>query len=169
MVVPLARFKVGVQVALLIAAMTPRVAAAHPLHTTITEIVEDRAHGKIRATVRVFMDDLETVVRKSTHGRVSPASGAAWDAATQAYVKSTFGLRGHGGASLPLESCGVKRTADLLWFCYEATDPGVTPLDAFAFTLFDLYEDQVNVVQATMGGARSSLLFTRGDKPKRLR
>ena len=54
-------------------------------------------------------------------------------------------------------------------FCYEAADPGVTQLDAFAFTLFDLYEDQVNVVQATMGGARSSLLFTRGDKPKRLR
>ena len=30
---------------------------AHPLHTTITELTEDRSRGVVRATIRVFGDD----------------------------------------------------------------------------------------------------------------
>jgi len=35
--------------------------------------------------------------------------------------------------------------------------------------LCELYEDQVNVVQSTVAGARRSLLFVRGDPFKPLR
>jgi len=34
--------------------------------------------------------------------------------------------------------------------------------------LFDLYEDQINIVQARYEGRRVSLLFSRGDPPKPL-
>ena len=141
---------------------------AHPLHTTMTEIVDNPARGTVRATVRVFMDDLSTVIGKRTHGRVTPASGAAWDAASQTYMKSVFSLSDKDGHTLPLQSCGVKRTADLLWFCLEAARPDVASIRVSANVLCDLYDDQINVVQATVGGARKSLLFTKGDKAKPL-
>lgn len=152
----------------IIGALFPQTADAHPLHTTITEIVEDGAHGTVRATVRVFMDDLATMVKKTTNGRVSPASAAEWDLASQAYIRSAFGLRDKSGRDLPLKSCGVRRTGDLFWYCFEAAVPAAALLQVHANVLCDLYDDQVNVVQATVGGSRHSLLFTKGDKFKPL-
>jgi hypothetical protein len=145
----------------------PRAASAHPLHSTITELVADRAHGTVRATIRVFLDDFTTAVRKSTHDRVSPNAGAAWDAASLAYVGAAFGLTERTGRRLPLRSCGVKRTADLLWICVE-TSAALESLAVRDAMLCDLFDDQVNVVQATVGLARRSLLFTRGDRAKPL-
>ncbi len=139
----------------------PRRAAAHPLHSTITEVVVDRAHGVVRATIRVFADDFGTAMRRAARGRAIPASGPAWDAAALAYTTTSFGLAARGHV-LPLRSCGVRRTADLLWICVEAStaDPG--GLQVRNAMLCDLFDDQVNVVQGTVGGSRASLLFVRG-------
>lgn len=57
-----------------------------------------------------------------------------------------------------------------MWLCLEA---GIAP-DAGALRvrnamLCELYEDQVNVVQGIVGGARRSVLFVRGDHFKALR
>jgi hypothetical protein len=52
------------------------------------------------------------------------------------------------------------------WIRLEAptADPtGFRLLNAF---LFELFDDQVNVVQATLRGRMRTMLFTRGDGPK---
>ena len=59
--------------AMLVAA--PRVVLAHPLHSTITEIAEDRAHGTVRATIRVFVDDFATAVERATARRPADLAG----------------------------------------------------------------------------------------------
>jgi hypothetical protein len=145
-------------------AVRPSVAEAHPLHSTITELTEDRAHGLVRATVRVFADDFGTAVSRAAHGRVSPASGAAWDAAVAAYATSVFGLQDAQGRPIALRSCGIRRTGDLLWVCLEGTaSQPLASLRVRSAVLCDLFDDQVNVVQGTAGGERRSLLFVRGD------
>jgi hypothetical protein len=144
-----------------------RVADAHPLHSTITELVEDRAHGVVRATVRVFADDFGTAVARAASGRVAPGAGAAWDAAMMAYVARSFGLREAQGRPIPLRSCGIRRTGDLLWLCLEAaTAQPLSALKVRNAVLCDLFEDQVNVVQGVIDGERRSLLFVRGDQYK---
>ena len=153
---------------LLFALLTPSIARAHPLHSTITEVTEDRAHRTVRATIRVFADDFGTAVAHSVHGRTLPA-GKAWDAAALGYVNSAFGFSDRDGRVLPLRSCGTRRTVDLLWICVEAVSAeGLTPLKVRSAVLCDLFDDQVNVVQGVVGGARRSLLFTKGDKAKSL-
>ncbi len=140
----------------------PRRAAAHPLHSTITEVAADRAHGVVRATIRVFADDFGTAVRRAAYGRAIPASGPLWDAAALAYTAASFGFAARGHA-LPLRSCGVRRTADLLWICVEAsTTSDLGALQVRNAMLCDLFDDQVNVVQGTVAGSRASLLFVRG-------
>ena len=63
----------------------------------------------------------------------------------------------------------MRRTADLVWVCVEARSPaGLAPLSVRNAVMCDLFDDQVNVVQGTIGGSRRSLLFTRGDRAKRL-
>ena len=151
-----------------LAVANPRAADAHPLHTTITEIVGDRAHGTVRATVRVFVDDFATAVERASHGRVKPDAGAAWEAASLAYVMSSFGLTDRAGHAIAMRSCGVKRVATLLWICLETNAPDLATLKVRNSFLCELYDDQVNVVQATVGTARRSLLFTKGDGAKPL-
>lgn len=153
-------FTIGVALAL----FSPhRPLAAHPLHTTITELTEDRAKGTVRAVVRVFADDFGTVVARRSRG--APLT----DANAFAYVSSTFSFIDRTGRTLSVQSCGIRRTADLVWVCVEARSPaGLAPLSVRNAVMCDLFDDQVNVVQGTVSGARRSLLFTRGDRAKRL-
>lgn len=143
--------------------------AAHPLHSTITELTEDRRSGVARATIRVFADDFATAVKRAARNAALPSSGVAWDTASLRYASSAFTFADKSGRALSTRSCGVRRTGDLLWLCLEVD--AVNGLGALAVRnamLCDLFEDQVNVVQGTIGGARRSLLFTRGDRAKPL-
>lgn len=147
--------------------ITPRAVDGHPLHTTITELTEDRARGTVRAMIRVFADDFGTAVSKSARGKIAPNSGAAWDAAVLAYATSAFGLQDAQGRTIPMRSCGVKRTSELVWLCLEAvTTQPLGSLRVRNAVLCDLFDDQVNVVQGTVNGKRRSLLFMRGDRYK---
>lgn len=156
------------RIALMIAAAiallsTPGPLAAHPLHTTITELTEDRARGTVRAVVRVFADDFGTIVARRSRG--APIT----DASAFAYVSGAFSFTDGTGRLLAVQSCGMRRTADLVWVCVEARSPaGLAPLSVRNAVMCDLFDDQVNVVQGTIRGARRSLLFTRGDRAKRL-
>ena len=147
-----------------------RRADAHPLHSTITELVLEPARGTVRATVRVFADDLRSAVLRSTRGRSHSLDGPVFDAAALLYATSVVSIRTARGQTVALRSCGVRRTGDLVWLCLE----GEMPRDAGVpqvrnAMLCELYEDQVNVVQSTMEGTRRSLLFVRGDSFKPLR
>jgi hypothetical protein len=124
---------------------------AHPLHTTMTELTEDRTHGTVRATIRVFADDF------------GKARGTKPELA---YVSSTFAFTDRNGRQLVLRSCGTRSTGELLWICIEATSAdGLAALRVRNGMLSDLFDDQVNVVQGSVAGARRSLLFTKGDPP----
>ena len=153
---------------LLLTFVAPRAVYAHPLHSTITEVTEDRAHGVVRATIRVFADDFGTAVSHSARGRTLSA-GPQWDAAALAYVASAFTFLDRASRALQMRSCGTRRTADLLWICVEATSAeGLAPLKVRNAILCDLFDDQVNVIQGAVAGSRRSILFTKGDKAKAL-
>lgn len=128
-------------------------ALAHPLHTTLTELTEDAARGTVRATIRVFADDFGKVTAK---GELP-------------YVLRSFALIDARGRPVSMQSCGIRRTAELVWVCVEASAPGgLRGMKVRSGILCDLYDDQVNVVQASVSGARKSLLFIKGDAAKAL-
>ena len=153
---------------LLLSLALPRQAHAHPLHSTITEVTDDRARGVVRATIRVFADDFGTAVARFGRTR-SVSAGPQSDAAVLSYLASAFEFADRTGHALPIRSCGTRRTADLLWVCVEvASADGLAGLKMRNAILCDLFGDQVNVVQGVSGGARRSVLFTKGDRAKAL-
>jgi hypothetical protein len=154
--------------ALTLASLTPHRAFAHPLHTTLTEITEDRARGVVRATIRVFADDIDHSLKRGAHVP-APIGSPAWNAAAISYAASVFTMSTKPGVPMPLRSCGVTQKADVLWICLEANAPsGAASLVVRNAMLCDQFEDQVNIVQATFAGSRHSVLFTRGDRLKPL-
>ena len=128
-------------------------AEAHPLHTTLTEIAA--TPNAIRATVRIFADDLGKAVGSHTD-----------DGGIEAYVASAVVFLDAQNRALASRGCGVKRSGDLLWVCIEVTDTRAISLRNTL--LCEQFRDQINIVQVAGGGAKRGLVFIRGDGPKRL-
>ncbi len=142
--------------------------ALHPLHTTLTQLTYTAADRSVQVSVRAFADDFRAgVVRLLGPG--AAATDTVPETAAFAYLKAALTLVDRRGRALTLEWCGVRRTGDLLWLCLRAPVPaGLDGLQVHPRQLFELHEDQINIVQASYDGRKESVLFSRGDPPKRL-
>ena len=148
-------------------ALTPRTADAHPLHTTLSEVTVDGTRHTVRAVVRVFVDDLTAGLSHHQPRPVLP-SGAIEPQAT-AYVAAALTLLDRGTTAVALRSCGVRRNQELLWVCLEGSILGdARDLALRNAVLCDVFADQVNIVQVEDGANKRSVLFSRGDRTKRL-
>src|SRR5205807_2341672 len=74
-----------------IALGAPTTVAAHPLHTTLTEVTVDATAHTVRAVVRVFADDFGTALAHHVH-TASPLSGRAWDDAASSYLAAAVSI-----------------------------------------------------------------------------
>jgi len=143
-----------------------RAAWSHPLHTTLTEIALDSADGTMRLTIRAFADDFSAVVARHA-GKPRPADYRVSDADVASYVAATVSVQEANGRRAPLTWGGLRRTGDLMWVTVRV--PSVRSLRGVklaATLLFEIFDDQVNIVQATSDGHRHSMLFTAGDGRK---
>lgn len=162
-----ARAVVAIAALFSVSALTPTRALAHPLHTTFTEIVRDQQAGTVTATVKLFADDFIRRVSRGT--TVKPTDDAALQRLAFGYLSANFSVSGRTGQRVKWQWCGWKRSADLIFACMRAPlAPGRDQLRVADTMLSDVFADQVNIVQATVGGSRKTLLFTVGEKDKPL-
>jgi hypothetical protein len=150
-----------------------RPAESHPLHTSLAEILYEPVQREVRISIRVFADDFSkaSATYASSKTRTAEALNRARPAESPAlaYTRSMFVLADATGRHLPLAYCGGKRVADLIWLCFHTSAPrGIAGFQVADRILFDLYPDQINIVQVTHGEKKVSLLFTRGEGFKRL-
>ena len=156
--------------ACMLLAMTtcPRLAFAHPIHTTLTVITPDIGGRMITLNIRAFADDFSASVAKFAE-RSPPADSSAPLNEVVRYVRAHFTVRAAGGAPLALDSCGVTRARELYWLCFRVALPaGVRGTKVGNQMLTELHPDQVNIVQLESGADRRSFLFTRGSDPAAL-
>lgn len=158
---------VALPLALIWLAGTANTLDAHPLHTSLAEIVYDPAAKEIRISIRVFVDDLTKA--SNAYNRSHAVGALSVEPPYGGYVRASFIVTDRRGRPLPFASCRDQRVGDLMWVCLRAPAPdGPVGLRVTHKVLFDLYADQINIVQASYGGKKVSLLFTRGDGFKRL-
>jgi hypothetical protein len=135
--------------------------AAHPMHTTVTEITYDRPTRAAAIRVRVFADDFTAAV--------AAQEGASGDSAVSLYVRRSFVLTGRSGQALPIHWDGAEREGDVVLLRLRVGVPdGLSGTKVLSTLLCERFEDQVNVVRASYDGRASTLLFTRGDRAKAL-
>lgn len=155
-------------VATILAAGATRVLEAHPIHTTLSRITYDSVNRAIVVSVRVFSDDFALAVGRYS-GVMAGPDHVVPPAAAYGYMRTALTLTDATGAPLPLEWCGSKRTGAVDWICVRVPSPasprGLRVLNAL---LFEVHDDQVNLVQATIAGKNASVLFTRGDRARRI-
>ena len=154
-------------VASALVATVPATANAHPLHTTFVEVAYS-AKGEAVLTIKVFSDDF---MRRVTRGaQVKPSDELALQKLTAAYLARTLLLNGVSGEAVPLSFCGWRRSADLVFICMKGPlKRGLAGLRIRDTILSEVFDDQVNVLQADVGGSRRSILFMNGSGVKELR
>jgi hypothetical protein len=137
-------------------------AAAHPMHTSVTEIVQEADGRSVRIGMRLFADDVAKAIG-ATPG------GARSDSLISAYIRHRFVVAYGAGSPVPLRWDGAEVVGDVLRVRLRAVAPrGLAGVRLTNSVLCERFEDQVNVVRATYGGRAATLIFTRGDPAKPL-
>lgn len=138
-----------------------RVTQAHPLHTTVTEITCGRG-GAVRVKIRVFSDDFARAVQRASVQRVSAARGVAPNDAA-AYVARTFRLRDKAGTPVRLTLRTLQPEGEVTWLAFDGIAAGgLTGGKVVSGLLFELFDDQVNIVKSKCGRPFTTL-FSKGD------
>ena len=137
-----------------------REAYSHPLHTTLTEVTVGD-DGRIQVVLRAFVDDFAAAITRTP--AVAPAATRTpADSAAARYLDARLIVVDDFGRRLPLQIAGLRRTNDLVWVTLRA--PAGRAARAMRLTnrvLFERFDDQVNIVQANVGGRRHTVLFTK--------
>jgi hypothetical protein len=150
---------------------------AHPMHTTVTEVVQEDARGQVSIQVRVYVDDLRAAVSlpvgalgaDSEEADSGGGDSAAADSAMARYLRGTFALADRTGRPVRLAWAGAEPTGDVILLRLRGEVPGgLAGARVTSLVLCERFEDQVNVVRAEYAGRTTTLLFTRGETAKAL-
>lgn len=150
---------------------------AHPMHTTVTQVVQEDARGRVSIQVRVYVDDLRAAVSLpaaslGAHSEGADSGGgnsAAADSALARYLRGTFALADRTGRPVRLTWTGAEPAGDVILLRLRGeVAGGLAGARVTNLVLCERFEDQVNVVRAEYAGRTTTLLFTRGETAKAL-
>jgi hypothetical protein len=152
----------GVLLAAVLAGAPAR-AAAHPLHTTFTDVRYDAPRGVVQLTIRVFADDFRAAAQRHA-GVATRAGGPPPDSVLASYVRARVRVVLASGEEAPLAWGGVRDEGETLAITLRVTGvPSLAGVRLGNALMLESFGDQVNIVRAATGGRRRSLLFTARD------
>lgn len=147
----------------------PSQVCAHKFHASFARMNYNNQDQSLEITLRLFADDLENILSKRAgrHIRIDKTADAAQ--LTLAYLQESFELRGRDGRAKRLRWIGMEPEVDTVWIYIEAkVREDVAELSVRNRILFDLFDDQINLLHARYNGKAADLMFKPGDKFKAL-
>jgi hypothetical protein len=144
----------------LLTGMASRPAAAyHPFYISVTEIQHNAADKALEISVRMFVEDLEEILKKQYKTPLD--LGQARDKARlEQLIPDYLGrhlLLSVDGKAASLRFLGFEKEKESAYAYFEV--PNVTSLkraDLQNSILYDFNEGQINIVHLTVGGRRQS-------------
>lgn len=114
-------------------------------------------------TVRTFADVLEAILSKRTGKSVRVDVSKAADTSVFGYLRSVFQLKS-SAQEVELQWIGMEVRGNTAWIYLQVKVPEGRSKTSLRNTfLFDLFEDQVNIVNVVDKGRKGSLVFKRSD------
>jgi hypothetical protein len=141
---------------------------SHPIHVSLTTIDFNPQERSLEITCKIFADDLEDAIKKTSGAQLYLGSQkenpAFATAKIEEYLRRHFRVEFVGAPALAEWTfVGRELEGDAMW-CYleyaSVALPSPRPRVKVAQTvLLDLYDDQTNVVNLSIGGERRSALI----------
>ncbi|MCA1564254.1 MAG: hypothetical protein LC803_01085 [Acidobacteria bacterium] len=140
-------------------------AAAHKFHTSFTVADYNAPERSLQITLRTFPDDLEKVLGRRSGKAVRLDRKKVTEPLLVAYLQETFRLKNAKGETVKLNWVGMDAGVDSAWLYFEAHLPeGCAGVELSNQFMFDLYDDQINLVNVKQGGRKHALTFKNGDR-----
>jgi hypothetical protein len=145
-------------------ATAARPASAHKYYTSLAQVEYNAESRSVEVSLRVFADDLELALsrRAGRPVRLERTEGA--DQLALAYLREKFVLKNRAGEAKALKMVGMEVQREAAWLYFEVEmQEGLGGASLRDHVLFDLFDEQVNVVDFRWPDGRSELVFARGD------
>lgn len=138
-------------------------ALAHKYHTSVTRLEYNAEERSAEITIQTFADDLEDILSKRAGKSVRLDASKDVERLAFDYLRSVIELRSRNGSS-ELQWVGMEVKGGTVWLYVLAKMPeGLSKASVRNSLLFDLFEDQVNIVNVWYETKKTSLVFKRGD------
>ena len=142
--------------------------SAHKYYTSLCRVQYNRETKSLEVTARVFSDDLEVALTRRNHKAVYLDKKDAGPLVA-AYLQDTFELKGRDGKLRRISWVGMEVKVDSAWLYFEIKMPeGLEGAELRNRILFELFSEQVNIVNIQDGDSKSDLVFKQGDEFKAL-
>ncbi|MGH9853603.1 MAG: DUF6702 family protein [Blastocatellia bacterium] len=144
------------------------------MHVSVTHLEFNQPKQTVEIVIRVFTDDLENAL--SQHAKravkIDPATAnkdkQIGDLAL-AYLRANFELRNKVGRPVKLNWAGLEGQMNMVWLYLKGRMPGGLAGAQLRNDVFcELFDDQVNIVNAKQQGKQIGLMFESKDGFKTL-
>jgi hypothetical protein len=144
-------------------------AYAHKYHTSVTRVEYNQAERSAEITIQTFTDDLRDALQKRAGMNVRLEAGKKTERLVFDYLRSSFELKNSAAEPGELQWVGMEVKGETVWLYVQAKmADGLARATLRNGLLFDLFDDQVNIVNILHDGQKSSLVFKRGDGPREI-
>lgn len=140
----------------------------HPFHVSVTDIEHDPESKSIQVSHRIFLDDLETGLKKfhkvEKLDTYEPESPERLDSLMSAYLKRKV-LFIINGKSMEFNYLGSELEGDARWCYYEIENvTEVNDAEVTNVALMDAFDDQQNIIHFKSKGKLKSYKLDKGTK-----
>lgn len=141
----------------------------HDLHLSITDIYYNEEAQRIEIQQRIFIDDLQEAIQKFTLDPsidlLNSDENIPLDSILTTYLNSrnTFILNEQKLSFSLLEY--ENNMEAFTFYLYIPNIPSINQLQFQSSVLFELFDDQTNIVSINANGKKKSSRFTLGSKP----
>jgi len=147
----------------------------HKVHISVTNLEFNQPKQTVEIVIRVFTDDLENALSRSGSRtvKIDPASAGKNRRVgdlVMAYLRSNFELKNKAGRPVTLSWNGIEGQVDMFWLYVKGRMPGGLEGAQMRNKIFcELFDDQVNIVNAKQQGKQIGLMFESKDDFKAIR
>jgi uncharacterized protein DUF6702 len=147
----------------------------HKIHVSVTNLEFSQPRQMVEIVIRVFSDDLENALsrRADRAVKIDPATAGKDRQVVElvmAYLRSNFELKNKAGRPVALSWNGIEGQPDMFWIFVKGRAQGGLEGAQLRNKIFcELFDDQVNIVNAKHQGKQIGLMFEAKDDFKILR
>lgn len=131
----------------------------HPFHVSVIEINHNAADKTLEISCKIFTDDFEKTLAKNYNTKVdliNPPDKNAMDTLVKKYLYSHLSIKANG-KPVTLNYIGFENDKEAAYGYIEVSNvPSVSKIDIGTNIMYDMFDDQVNIMHVIVNGERKS-------------
>ena len=138
---------------------TTKISSYHPFYVSVTEINHNAADKNLEISCKIFTDDFETALSKSSGVKIdlfNPRNKQATDKIVAEYIRKHLIIK-LDNKPVTLEFVGFERENEAVWsYLQVGTSSGPKKIDISNDLLYESFSQQIHLMHVSVGGNRKS-------------